>query len=76
MLVLEPRFGSTGFIAPGAFRAYGSNAFSIAGGMLIHPNRVLGDLLDEDNVRLIVGLLAPLLFLPVLAPRYLSRRWA
>jgi hypothetical protein len=71
VLVLEPRFGSTGFIAPGAFRAYGSNAFSIAGGMLIHPNRVLGDLFEEDNVRLIVGLLAPLLFLPVLAPRYL-----
>jgi uncharacterized membrane protein len=71
VLVLEPRFGSTGFIAPGAFRAYGSNAFSIAGGMIIHPNRVLGDLFEEDNVRLIVGLLAPLLFLPVLAPRYL-----
>ncbi|HEX2383412.1 MAG TPA: DUF2079 domain-containing protein [Acidimicrobiales bacterium] len=71
VLVLEPRFGSTGFIAPGAFRAYGSNAFSITGGMLIHPNRVLGDLLDEDNIRLIVGLLAPLLFLPVLAPRFL-----
>ena len=72
VLVLEPRFGSTGFIAPGAFRAYGSNAFSIAGGMLIHPNRVLGDLFEEDNVRLIVGLLAPLLFLPVLAPRFLD----
>jgi uncharacterized membrane protein len=71
VLVLEPRFGSTGFIAPGAFRSYGSNAFSIAGGMLIHPNRVVGDLLDEDNVRLIIGLLAPLLFLPVLAPRFL-----
>ncbi len=39
--------------------------------MLIHPHRVIGDLLDEDNVRLIIGLLAPLLFLPVLAPRYL-----
>ncbi len=71
VLVLEPRFGSTGFIAPGAFRAYGSNAFSIAGGMLIHPNKVLGDLFEEDNVRLIIGLLAPLLFLPVLAPRFL-----
>jgi uncharacterized membrane protein len=71
VLVLEPRYGSTGFIAPGAFRAYGSNAFSIAGGMLIHPNRVIGDLLDEDNIRLIIGLLAPLLFLPVLAPRFL-----
>lgn len=71
VLVLEPRFGSTGFIAPGAFKGYGSNAFSIVGGMLIHPHKVLGDLLAEDNIRLIVGLLAPLLFLPVLAPRYL-----
>jgi uncharacterized membrane protein len=71
VLVLEPRFGSTGFIAPGAFKAYGSNAFSIAGGMLIHPHKVVGDLLDEENIRLIVALLAPLLFLPVLAPRYL-----
>ncbi|MEY2432060.1 MAG: hypothetical protein QOC92_1785 [Acidimicrobiaceae bacterium] len=71
VLVLEPRFGSTGFISPGAFKAYGSNAFSIAGGMLIHPHKVIGDLLAEENIRLIVGLLAPLLFLPVLAPRYL-----
>jgi uncharacterized membrane protein len=71
VLVLEPRFGSTGFVAPGAFKEYGSNAFSIAGGMLIHPHKVLGDLFAEENVRLIVGLLAPLLFLPVLAPRYL-----
>jgi uncharacterized membrane protein len=71
VLILEPRFGSTGFIAPGAFAAYGDNAFSIAWGMLTHPHRVLGDLLALDNVRLIVGLLAPLLFLPVLAPRFL-----
>jgi uncharacterized membrane protein len=71
VLVLEPRYGSTGFIAPGAFKAYGSNAFSIAGGMLVHPHKVVGDLLDEENIRLIVALLAPLLFLPVLAPRYL-----
>jgi uncharacterized membrane protein len=71
VLILEPRFGSTGFISPGAFKAYGSNAFSIVGGMLIHPHKVLGDLLAEDSVRLIIGLLAPLLFLPVLAPKYL-----
>jgi uncharacterized membrane protein len=71
VLVLEPRYGSTGFIAPGAFKAYGDNAFSIVGGMVIHPHKVLGDLLAEENIRLIVALLAPLLFLPVLAPRYL-----
>jgi uncharacterized membrane protein len=71
VLVIEPRYGSTGFIAPGAFRAYGDNAFSILIGMAGHPFKLLGDLFAEDNVRLIVGLLAPLLFLPVLAPRYL-----
>jgi hypothetical protein len=71
VLVIEPRYGSTGFVAPGAFRAYGDNAFSILFGMAGHPFKLLGDLFAEDNVRLIVGLLAPLLFLPVLAPRYL-----
>src|SRR3954463_15551135 len=39
--------------------------------MLIHPHKVVGDLFAEENIRLIVALLAPLLFLPVLAPRYL-----
>jgi uncharacterized membrane protein len=71
VLVLEPRYGSTGFIAPGAFKAYGSTAFSIVGGMIVHPHKVVGDLLDAENIRLIVALLAPLLFLPVLAPRFL-----
>jgi uncharacterized membrane protein len=71
VLVIEPRYGSTGFISPGAFRAYGDNAFGVLIGMAAHPFKLLGDLFAEDNVRLIVGLLAPLLFLPVLAPRYL-----
>lgn len=71
VVVLEPRYGSTGFIAPGAFSAYGDNAFSIGFGMLIHPLRVLSDLLAEGNVRLLVVLLAPVLFLPVLSPRFL-----
>jgi uncharacterized membrane protein len=39
--------------------------------MLMHPHKVIGDLFAEENIRLIVGLLAPLLFLPVLAPRFL-----
>ncbi|MGI8663638.1 MAG: DUF2079 domain-containing protein [Acidimicrobiales bacterium] len=72
VVVLEPRYGSTGFIAPGAFQRYGTNAFSIGFGMLIHPIRVAVDLLAEGNVRLLVVLLAPLLFLPVLAPRLLA----
>jgi uncharacterized membrane protein len=69
--VIEPRFGSTGFIAPGAFERYGTNAFTIGFGMFIHPLRLAGDLLAEGNVRLLVVLLAPLLFLPVLSPKLL-----
>jgi uncharacterized membrane protein len=71
VLVVEPHFGNAGFIAPGAFHVYGDSTVSVAVGMLTHPFRVLGDLLAEENVRLLVVLLAPLLFLPVLSPRYL-----
>src|SRR5204862_5897131 len=71
VVVLEPRFGSTGFVAPGAFKAYGATAFSVAGGLIVHPHKVVGDLLAEENLRFVIGIFAPLLFLPVLAPRYL-----
>jgi uncharacterized membrane protein len=71
VLLLEPHFGKAGLVAPDAFRTYGSSTLSVLGGMGSHPFRVLGDLFAEDNVRLLVVLLAPLLFLPVLSPRYL-----
>lgn len=71
VVVVEPRFGSAGFIAPKAFQTYGDSTLGVAGGMLTHPFRLLGDLLAQSNVRLLVVLLAPLLFLPVLSPRYL-----
>lgn len=71
VVVLEPRYGSTGFIAPGAFQKYGTNAFTIGFGMLIHPVSLFSDLFAEGNVRLLVVLLAPLIFLPVVAPRLL-----
>ena len=71
VLVLEPRYGNAGLIAPGAFQTYGHSTVSVIGGMIAHPFRVLGDVFAQDNVHLLVVLLAPLLFLPVLAPRYL-----
>lgn len=68
---LEPRYGSAGFVAPGAFNEYGDTAPSVLGGMISHPFKVFGDLFAEENVRLLVSLFAPLLFLPILAPRFL-----
>lgn len=71
VLVLEPAFGSAGFVAEGAYRDYGTNVAAVLGGMVLHPFRALGDLLAEGNVSLLVGSFAPLLFLPVLAPKFL-----
>ena len=39
--------------------------------MITHPFQVLGDLFVEENFNLLVFLFAPVLFLPLLAPRYL-----
>ncbi len=71
-LLVQPAFGDSGLIAPGAFASYGDSFLGVAGGMISHPYRVVGDLLAVENLDLAIQLLAPLLFLPVLAPRYLA----
>ena len=67
---IQPQFGTApALIAQGAFRAYGSGlALGSAVWDVVHPVRVLGRLTNEHNFHLLVTLLAPLLFLPVLAP--------
>ncbi len=70
-LLIQPAFGDSGLITPGAFTDYGGSFFGVAGSMLSHPYRVVGDLLARENLDVIIILLAPLLFLPMLAPRYL-----
>ncbi|MGH9186098.1 MAG: DUF2079 domain-containing protein [Acidimicrobiales bacterium] len=71
VLVLEPRWGMAGLVTPGAFTDYGDSALDVLIAMVQNPIRVLGDVVAEPNLAVIVGLLAPVLFLPVLAPRYL-----
>lgn len=71
VLVVQPTFGDAALIAPDAFGDYGHSALGVLGAMVTHPFQVLGDIFSEADVRLLVGLLAPLLFLPLLAPRYL-----
>jgi hypothetical protein len=61
----------TGLVGRGAFDAYGDTALEVLIEILRNPFRPLGDLLVEENVRLVVWVLAPLLFLPVLALRKL-----
>lgn len=54
-----------------AFADYGSSMPSVLWGLLTSPGAVIGDLLAEPNLDLLVLLLGPLLFLPVLVPRFL-----
>lgn len=71
VLFLGGRYGQSGLVAAGAFDDYGTSAAGVLATMVTNPFRVLGDLVDEANLEVAVSLLAPLLFLPVLAPRYL-----
>jgi uncharacterized membrane protein len=71
VFVLQPAFGNGSYAHAAAFATYGKTPASIAGGMLTHPLQVVRDLTVEDNFSVIVFLLAPVFFLPVVAPRYL-----
>lgn len=68
---IQPAFGDGHFAHVAAFAAFGDTPASIAWGMITHPLDVLGRLFSEQNFNLLVTLLAPVVFLPILAPRYL-----
>lgn len=61
----------TGLVGAGAFDAYGDSGLDVVIEMLRNPFGPLIDLLAEENLRILVWVLAPLLFLPVLAFRKL-----
>jgi uncharacterized membrane protein len=70
-LVIQPHYGDSGLISAGAFARYGDSFLGVAGSMFAHPVEVIGDLVAKENLDVLILLLAPLLFLPVVAPRYL-----
>ncbi len=70
-LVVQPAFGHGGFPHLDAFAAFGDTPASALWGMVTHPVEVLSRLVSEQNFNLAVTLFAPVVFLPVLAPRYL-----
>ena len=62
----------TGLVGEGAFTAYGDTALEVLIEVLRNPFRPLGDLLADENLQVTVWILAPLLFIPVLAFRKLA----
>jgi uncharacterized membrane protein len=71
-LVIQPALGDGSFPHLASFASYGDGPGSVFWGMLTHPLDVLGDIVAEVNLQLLLLLLAPLLFLPLLALRYLA----
>jgi uncharacterized membrane protein len=71
ILVIQPYYNDGAFVHAAAFQDYGSTALGSLGGLLAHPFRALGDLIDQQNFEILVMLFAPVFFLPLVAPRYL-----
>jgi hypothetical protein len=61
-----------GLVGEQAFAGYGDSALGVLIEVLRNPFRPMGDLLAEENVQVVVWILAPLLFVPLLAFRKLA----
>jgi uncharacterized membrane protein len=71
LLVIQPYYSDGAFVHATAFEGYGTSPLGVLGGLLAHPFQALGDLVDQQNFEILVMLLAPVFFLPLVAPRYL-----
>lgn len=60
-----------GFVHADAFAEFGDTVPGAVWGLITSPATVIGRLFAEESFDLTVALLAPVAFLPVLAPRYL-----
>ena len=53
------------------YRWLGTTPWGVLGGALFHPLRVIGHLITLPNIEMLLGLLLPFVFLPLVRPRYL-----
>jgi uncharacterized membrane protein len=68
--VVQSHYAGT-FVQATFLSQYGSNLGTITKTMLLHPGRVVSDLTADQNFTYVVAMLAPLLFLPLLAPKWI-----
>ena len=70
--VIQPSLAGGQYLYAQFFAEYGrANPWSVFWGMITHPGDFLQDLLTQQNFAAVVALLAPLVFLPLVAYRYL-----
>lgn len=70
VLVVEPELTAAGVDQVEYLSEYGDTPLGVVGGILTHPIDFLGDVFSRANFEHMVVLFAPLLFLPLVAPRY------
>jgi hypothetical protein len=71
LVLVEGPLGG-GLVGEQAFADYGDSALGVLIEVLRNPFRPLGDLLAEENVQVVVWVLAPLLFVPLVSFRKLA----
>lgn len=72
ILVVQPAYAGGAYPHVDAFGRYGQdNPYDVLWGIISAPHEFLGDLASQENFFILVSLLAPVVFLPVVAPRYL-----
>jgi uncharacterized membrane protein len=69
--VVQPIFGHGTYPHVEAFSHYGDSAFGVLLGMLADPVGLLGDLFHRASFEKMLLLVAPVLFLPLVRPRYI-----
>ncbi len=69
--IIQPHFAGA-FVPAEFLSAYGSDLGAVVTTFVTHPARVLGDLLVMGNVKYALGMLVPVAFIPLLAPRWAS----
>ena len=70
--VVQPLLGDGDYPHLGAFAHYGDGLLGIVLGMLSDPVGLVGDLFGRAGFEKVLLLLAPVLFLPLVRPRYLA----
>jgi len=69
--VVQPMFGDGSYPHVAAFAHYGDGVLGVVLGMLSDPIGLLGDLVDRSSFDKMLLLVAPVLFLPLVRPRYI-----
>ncbi len=71
LTVIQPRFNAGNFPHTEAFSDFGhNNPGSVLWGFVSAPHQVLADAFSQANFEMVVFLLAPVMLLPLVAPRY------